>query len=33
MEQDDFSAFEHQGWMHNVQPYQDYFGGLTGVVA
>jgi SAM-dependent methyltransferase len=29
MEQDDFSAFEHQGWEKVAQPYHAYFGNLT----
>jgi len=29
MEYDDFKAFEHTGWEHVVQAYEDYFGRLT----
>ncbi|CAB3780124.1 class I SAM-dependent methyltransferase [Pararobbsia alpina] len=29
MDQDDFTAFEHEGWEHVVQPYQDHFERLT----
>lgn len=29
MDNDDFTAFEHHGWEHVVQPYENYFGRLT----
>ena len=29
MDQDDFTAFEHEGWERVVQPYQDHFERLT----
>jgi hypothetical protein len=29
MEQDEFTAFEHQGWEKVAQPYHTYFGDLT----
>ncbi|SAK73017.1 methyltransferase type 11 [Caballeronia arationis] len=29
MDYDDFTAFEHRGWEHIVQPYESYFGYLT----
>ena len=33
MEYDDFTAFEHRGWEHLVQPYENYFGQVDRAVA